>query len=143
MTSAQENLLRKAREGLQAAQVLCASGLFDFAAGRAYYAMFYAAQALLLERGLSFSKHRSTIAAFGQHFVKTGLLDPQLHRNLRQAFDKRIVGDYDANTRISATDATSLVKQGEEFLAAVTQLLDQLSQPSVSSQAGQAPAKDE
>lgn len=135
--------MRKAREALQAAQVLCDNGLFDFAAGRAYYAMFYAAQALLLERGLAFSKHRSTIAAFGQHFVKTGLLEPQLHRYLRQAFDKRIVGDYDANAHISATDATSLVKQGEEFLAAVSQVLDQLSQPPVSSQTGQTPAKDE
>ena len=36
-----------------------------FAASRAYYAMFYAAEALLQSRGLAFSKHSAVHAAFG------------------------------------------------------------------------------
>jgi uncharacterized protein (UPF0332 family) len=49
MMPAQDALLKKAREGLAAAQYLVAGGYYDFAVARAYYAMFYAAQALLLE----------------------------------------------------------------------------------------------
>jgi uncharacterized protein (UPF0332 family) len=42
-------LLHKAGESLQAAELLQREGYLDFAASRAYYAMFYAAQALLLD----------------------------------------------------------------------------------------------
>jgi uncharacterized protein (UPF0332 family) len=44
--------------------------------------MFYAAEALLLDQDLSFSKHSAVISAFGQRFVKTGILDSSLHRHL-------------------------------------------------------------
>ena len=46
-------LLQKARDSRQAAALLAGANFREFAAARAYYAMFYAAQALLLERGLS------------------------------------------------------------------------------------------
>jgi uncharacterized protein len=73
-------LLQKAEESLKAAQLLGAEVYRDFAASRAYYAMFYTAQALLLEKGLSFSSHSAVIAAFGREFAKTNALDPKLHR---------------------------------------------------------------
>jgi uncharacterized protein (UPF0332 family) len=48
-------LLDKARASYRAAVLLSQQGYPDFAASRAYYAMFYAAQALLLSRELSFA----------------------------------------------------------------------------------------
>ena len=53
-----------------AAQLLNDQGFHDFATSRAYYAMFYVAEALLLGEGLTFSKHSAVIAAFGKSFVK-------------------------------------------------------------------------
>jgi uncharacterized protein (UPF0332 family) len=53
----QEQLLKKAHESLLAARVLEREEMYDFSASRAYYAMFYAVQALLLAKDLSFSKH--------------------------------------------------------------------------------------
>ena len=41
-----------------AAKVLHTEGHHGFAASRAYYAMFYVAEAFLLGKGLAFSKHR-------------------------------------------------------------------------------------
>jgi uncharacterized protein (UPF0332 family) len=82
VTPEQEALLNKARDSITAAQILVEHGLFDFAASRAYYAMFYVAESLLLGEGLSFSKHSGVIAAFGQHFTKTGRLSPEFHRYL-------------------------------------------------------------
>jgi len=55
-----ERLIRKARESLEAAKMLFQEGYYGFAASRAYYAMFYAAEASLLKKGLSFSKHPSS-----------------------------------------------------------------------------------
>jgi uncharacterized protein (UPF0332 family) len=70
MTSEQEALLRKAYSSLAAARLLANQKYYDFSISRAYYAMFYVAQAFLSGEGLSFSKHSAVIAAFGQHFCK-------------------------------------------------------------------------
>lgn len=59
--------------------------------------MFYVASALLLGKGLSFSKHGSLLAAFGRHLVITGDVEARFHRYLIDAEDDRIKGDYSAN----------------------------------------------
>lgn len=64
--------MEKGRRSLEAGRSLYSRGDYDFAASRAYYAMFYLVEALLSSLGLSFSKHSAVISAFGQHFVKTG-----------------------------------------------------------------------
>jgi uncharacterized protein len=93
-------LLRKADRSIAAAKKLLPSDA-DFAAARAYYAMFYVAEALLAERELRFSKHAGVHSAFGEHFAKTGLLDPKYHRWLIDAFDKRIAADYGIEAEIT------------------------------------------
>jgi len=72
---------------------------FDFAASRAYYTMFYAAEALLLDKGLHFSKHSAVIAAFGQHFEKSGTESAEMHHYLIAAQDRRNIGDYDTGVQ--------------------------------------------
>ena len=59
-------LLDKAIDAIEAAEILVDNEKFDIAAGRAYYAMFYIAEALLNEKGLKFSKHSAVHAAFGE-----------------------------------------------------------------------------
>ena len=50
------SFIDKAQRAIEAARTLLAAGnLTDFASGRAYYAMFYIAEALLEEKGLRFS----------------------------------------------------------------------------------------
>jgi uncharacterized protein (UPF0332 family) len=61
------------------------NALHDFSASRAYYSMFYIAQAFLLGEELSYSSHAGVIAAFGQQFSRTGRLPPQYHRFLIDA----------------------------------------------------------
>ncbi len=46
---------------------------YTFAINRAYYALFYAVSALLLEEGRRFSKHSGVRAAFNRDLVKPGL----------------------------------------------------------------------
>jgi uncharacterized protein (UPF0332 family) len=48
------DLLVQAQESLAAAKMLHQAGFHGFAAARAYYAMFYVAEAFLLNKGLSF-----------------------------------------------------------------------------------------
>ena len=64
-----QEFLQKARDNLAAAQLLQRERFWDICASRAYYAMFYTAEALLLERGLAYSSHSAVIAAFGREFA--------------------------------------------------------------------------
>jgi uncharacterized protein (UPF0332 family) len=111
-----EALLRKARESLEAAKLLAKEKYFDFAASRAYCAMFYTAEALLLERALSFSSHSGVIAAFGKEFSKGDLLDPKFHRYLIHGQDLRNAGDYDTELQVAAAQIDELGRWAEEFL---------------------------
>jgi len=121
-----ESLLAKARESREAARILQREGYRGFAASRAYYAMFYAAEALLLERGRAYSSHSAVIAAFGREFAKTGVLDPKLHRYLIDAQDLRNVGDYDTTSTITDAQVQEIMEWTDEFLNAAE---DALSDP--------------
>ncbi len=68
-----EALLKKALDSIKGARLLFDEELYGFAISRAYYAMFYLVSAVLLTKSLNFSKHQAVVAAFGQHFVKTGV----------------------------------------------------------------------
>lgn len=139
MTAVQEAMLAKAREGLNAARHLADGAYYDFAVGRAYYAMFYAAQALLLGQGLTFSKHGSLLSAVGQYLVKPGLLPAYLHRNLITAYNARIEGDYEPGGKFSAQDATLRIAHAEEFLTVAEEKLGLASPPATQAD----PADDE
>jgi uncharacterized protein (UPF0332 family) len=87
--------LDRAHVDLQAAQSNLNQGFHGVAITRAYYAMFYAASALLTSQGISRSKHAGVHSAFGEHFVKTGLIEPEYAKMLGHAFDSRLDSDYD------------------------------------------------
>jgi uncharacterized protein (UPF0332 family) len=74
-------LLRKAQDSLQAAKLLLDNHLYDISASRAYYTMFYVAEAFLLGDGLAFSSHAAVISALGRDFARTGRM-VEFHRYL-------------------------------------------------------------
>jgi uncharacterized protein (UPF0332 family) len=124
---ATQKLLAKATRALGVAEQLRAGEDAEFAVGRAYYAMFYVAEALLNEKGHRFRKHGGVHAAFADHFVKTGLLDRKYHRWLLEAFSKRITGDYGIDADLTSEDASLLIGQAREFLDAAKQVLEKSS----------------
>ncbi len=75
-----EALLKMAMDSIRGARLLFDDELYGFAVSRAYYAMFYLVSAVLLTKGLNFSKHQAVVAAFGQHFVKTGIFKHMFHQ---------------------------------------------------------------
>ena len=66
--------ISRAETSINAAKDLISSGYFDFASSRAYYAVFYAATAVLLSEDLQYGKHSGVISAIHKNFVKTGRL---------------------------------------------------------------------
>lgn len=115
MTPEQHGLIDKAQRSLDAAQNLIDQEFYDFAISRAYYAMFYLAEALLDSEGLSFSSHAAVISAFGQHLVRSGKVPTELHRQLIDAQAQRTRADYDVYPGLSQADAVTVVSQAQIF----------------------------
>ena len=113
-----EFLIAKAQESLEVARLLFQQDHHEFAASRAYYTMFYLAQALLLKKGQSFSSHAAVIAAFGKEYAKTGELDSAFHRNLILAQSECNVGDYGIGEIVAPEYAAKVIHWAAEFLAA-------------------------
>jgi len=119
-----ESLLAKADRSIEAARMLNDEGHADFAASRAYYAIFYVAEALLLERGLSFSSHAALIGAYGREFAKSSVLDTKYHRYLIDAQDLRNIGDYAIGQEIVEDQADLICRWAEDFLKAARSYLE-------------------
>jgi uncharacterized protein (UPF0332 family) len=130
MMSEQADLFRQAHDSLAAAKILDALGYHGFAASRAYYTMFYIAEAFLLGQGLAFSRHSAVHAAFGEHFVKTGVVPPAFHRYLIRGMEVRHAGDYGrGGTTVTPQEASQQIAHGEEFLALAERLIGPLPPP--------------
>jgi len=113
-----EALLVKAKRSLNASKNLMERGDYDFFISRAYYSMFYCAEALLLTKDLKFSKHSAVISFFGREFVRSGLLSNELYGNLLKGFRKRQIGDYEVLNLPILEDAGELTHEAEIFVEA-------------------------
>ncbi|MCH7723618.1 MAG: HEPN domain-containing protein [Bacteroidetes bacterium] len=69
-----ESLLKRSDRYLKTAELLIDEGDFESSVSRIYYAMFFAAQAALLSKELSFSSHKMTISGFGGTLYKNKCL---------------------------------------------------------------------
>lgn len=116
MSPEQAALIKKAQESLRAAKLLAKDELYDFAASRAYYAMFYVAEAFLLEEKVAFSKHSAVISAFGRRFTKTGRVPDPFHRYLIEGQQSRNIGDYDTGPGLSRNEAALQIARANRFI---------------------------
>lgn len=120
-------LLDKARCYVRSAELLRADGDYNSAVSRLYYAMFYGAEAILLSKGLTFSSHRAVISALGQRVIKSGEAPTEMHRWLREAFDKRQLSDYETMPTLDENDVRDLQHKTDRFLDHTIALLQQRS----------------
>ena len=118
MKESTQQLLFNAEETLQAADILLKEEFLRDAVNRAYYAVFYVAEALLNEKDLRYSKHGTVHGAFAQHYVKPKIFDEKYHKLLTRSFRRRMLGDYDEVTKFSPDEVIEIIEQAGEFLHA-------------------------
>lgn len=115
----------KAERALASARLLLQDCDIEGACNRAYYAMFNAAHAALLEHRAGVNPaatrtHSGLIAAFGKHLVKTGIMGAELGKVLNQVERIRLVADYTGEA-IDAGKAAWVVDRAAAFLEAMRQ----------------------
>lgn len=127
MTEDQRELLEEARDSIGAAGLLLDGGYPGYAASRAYYAMFYVAEAFLEGERMAFSKHSAVIAAFGQHFASTGRVPAEFHRYLLEAQEVRHSGDYGPRDAVTPDQSRGQIERAERFLQLAEDLIGPIS----------------
>ncbi|NPV06809.1 MAG: HEPN domain-containing protein [Anaerolineae bacterium] len=98
-------------------------GSFWSVVNRAYYAIFYAALALLITIGKAAAKHSGVIALFDQHFVKTGHFPREMSQWLHKAFDLRQIADYRELVSLTEEQVLEVMQWAEAFVQEVEQFL--------------------
>ncbi|AFZ53318.1 toxin-antitoxin system HepN family antidote component [Cyanobacterium sp. HL-69] len=116
MKNEQKLLLEKAQESLRASKILLENQLPDFAVARAYYTMFYIAEAFLLKQDLTYSSHSAVIAGFGREFAKTKRIPVEYHRYLIEAQQKRTEADYNLKPNITLQEAENIINKAQNML---------------------------
>jgi uncharacterized protein (UPF0332 family) len=99
------------------------NGFPDYATSRAYYTMFYIAEAFLEGEGMSFSSHGAVISAFGREFARTARVPVEFHQFLIRAQDLRNAGDYGQLNAVTVEQATEQITHAEQFLELAQNLI--------------------
>lgn len=125
MTPDIEKHFQSADEFLREGTHLMLGGFYRGAVGRAYYAMFHAAKAVLLSRGIERSSHHAVLSSFGEHVVKPALVDRRFHTYITKAFARRNECDYLAFTVADKPEVETILRRAKEFVEVCRTLCEQ------------------
>jgi uncharacterized protein (UPF0332 family) len=109
------NLIKRSRRYLRSAKLLIEDEDYASAISRAYYAVFYLGEALLLSKGLTYSSHQGVISGVGEHFIKTEIFEREFGKILNQAFQKRQTAEYDYDFFATEREAQEILDKAEMF----------------------------
>ena len=109
----------KADLALDDAAFLTDAGKYGLAANRLYYALYYAASALLLSKGIATKRHSGLMTQIHMHFVKTGILSTDEGALFKVMFSLRHEDDYEDFIEVERTDI-------DEYTPQVTALVKKL-----------------
>lgn len=115
--------IENANEMLAVAKVNLDNDFYASGVNRSYYAVFYAANALLATLGEARSKHSGVISVFRLRFIKTGELPAELSEIYGDLLNSRQSGDYDMNNRIEIETVGQLLEKARHFVDEVEQWL--------------------
>jgi len=121
-----ERDLTLAAETLDAAEYLLKGGYYNDAVSRAYYAMFYAARAILAARDLHPKGHKGLILQFGLEFVKKGFIEETYGRALSHAKERRETVDYNIEAAMTHDEAGTIIGDARDFLDRINRAFDEL-----------------
>ena len=110
-----KDFMGKAEKFLNTAQKALNIEDYDSCVSRCYYAMFFMAEAMLLTKNLTSSSHKGVISLFGEHFVKTEIIERNFGKALNDAYDKRLIGDYGVGFIVTEQQAKELFDVAQKF----------------------------
>lgn len=115
--------IQQAKEIIELAEFLINSNKLIVAVNRIYYGMYYALTALALKHRFETSKHAQLIGWFNKEFVAKNLVDKKYGGILRNAFQNRTKGDYDAFVEFPQQEVDVMLKEMKQFIIEIESIL--------------------
>ena len=119
-----EYRMKQAEDTIELANFLADNQKLVVAVNRIYYGMYYALTSLALKFQFETSKHGQLIGWFNQEFIAKGKVDPRFGKILRNAFQCRTKGDYDAFVEFSRMEIETMLTEMEIFIAEIKRLIN-------------------
>lgn len=108
-----ESVIDKARRAIQSSKREFNSGDFDYACSRAYYAVFYLIEGVLMIDNKRFTKHSAVISFFNKDYVKTGIFPVEFSKHIKGSWEVLEPGRKEQNSTIYSSNRGVARKSGE------------------------------
>ncbi|MDR3223293.1 MAG: HEPN domain-containing protein [Methanobrevibacter sp.] len=103
-------------ESLKDSKIAIENGRYRMAENRSYYAVFYAAEALLLKKGISNKTHAGTISKFGLEYVVKENFNSEIAKFISNLEEARSKVDYGYVPEVSEDKAIKDYRKAEKFI---------------------------
>lgn len=115
--------MERAKDDLDAANILLGSGKFKAANNRAYYSCFHAIGAVLALEPIAFKRHKDTLAHFNKNYVHTEIFPREIGRKIAKLEVIRHKSDYDDFYIASREEAVQQIGVAQEVVGLVEEHL--------------------
>lgn len=115
--------MEQAIETIDVVDFLIKSDKRSVAVNRIYYGLFYSVTALAINNGFETSKHIQLIGWFNKEFVASKKTDVKFGKILRNAFQNRTKGDYDAFVSFEKDEVFQMYLEMIEFIDEIKRLI--------------------
>jgi uncharacterized protein (UPF0332 family) len=117
-------LMERAGQMLIVAEHNLAENFYESSVNRSYYAVFYAATAVLTTKQIAMSRHAGVISTFRKEFVKSGVFDIEYSDIYGRLLNHREISDYDLLVSLDQEQATQDLQDARRFVAVVQTWLE-------------------
>lgn len=123
MTAFVRYRIEKAEEAYVAAKILYDAAQWNAAINRLYYACFYAASAVLMDRHIGAKSHAGVLGMFSERIVRTGEISIDDFRVYSKLLGWRTKGDYSDLFDYTKEDLDMVMLPTRKFLDKVIPLV--------------------
>ena len=123
LTDLSKYRLQSAMEDLISAKLLYEAKQFKSSINRSYYAIFHCLRAVLALDGFDSSKHSGIISNFNANYVKTGIFDKAISKNIDTAYRLREKADYVDFFIVSEEEAVAQYEKAETVYTLISDYL--------------------
>jgi len=120
-----EQWMAPAEQALRTTQVDLDSGDLRATVNHAGYAVFRAATAALLTKGLERRRHSGVISAFREHLVRPGMIEAEYSHIYGEMLVVREDADYAIEIPVDAEMAETALRQAERFVERMSKYLSE------------------
>jgi len=119
-------LLKTAYEKVEASKILFENKFYADSVSRAYYAMFFAARALLSLKNIYPRTHRGVLAQLGLEFITKGYLDKISAKALSTAMEDREDADYGILSEITKEESKQIIEDTKRFIGNIEKAIEKI-----------------